>query len=111
MADLFELVEPNVVLKIRGKEYKIHDPKHIEKISLHKEQDELISKKNELPLWEYSEKTDQLNKKMIKLYLKDMTKAELESLGENSQNAVLEKIYELLPTKFGATVKKDDEKK
>ncbi|MBL0233241.1 MAG: hypothetical protein IPQ08_06210 [Chitinophagaceae bacterium] len=110
MADLFELCEPDIEIKIKGRAYKICDPSHKDKVLLYKEQDALTEKKDSMNAWDYNLACHDMNKKHIKLYLKQMTDEDLDQLGESSQLVLLEKLFELLPTKFGAVVKKDEKK-
>lgn len=109
MSDIFTIKGVDAVLEINGKKYKFADPLFPEKVKIQRKMKDLEIKKTEGMEWEeYSLQVYELNKKLIKLYIPEITKEDLDSLGEFSFQALLIKVLELTKDQFGAVVEKVD---
>jgi hypothetical protein len=114
VSDLFEIksVNAEIIVKSKGKEktFKFSDPRFLDKIMLRKEHKILMDKRETMDFEDYMIAMYEINKKMVKQYLPDITDAALDELGEFSFQALLNKISDLTQNSFGAIVEKVEKK-
>ena len=113
MSDIFTIRGVDAVLKMGKKHYRFADPIFPEKVKIQKQMRELDKNKDTMEFEEYSLEVYELNKKLIKLFLPEITQDDLDTLGEFAFQALLIKVLSLTKDQFGATIDKisDAEKK
>lgn len=110
MSDIFTLRGVNITLQIGEKKYKFADPNFPAKIALQKEMNAVNSDET-LDGGDKSLKIYEINKRMVRLHLPDISLEELDGLGQWGMTALLAKILDLSVENFGAIVEKIDSEK
>lgn len=106
MSDIFEIKGVDAELVVNGQHYKFADPRFEEKILIQKELKALKKNSANMDEEDLLLASHQVNKKMIKQYLPQMTDADLDKIGDNALMALLDQIGKLTDIKFGAVVQK-----
>ena len=109
MSDIFEIKSKKIELRIGSHIFEIRDPKFAQKIILQKEYAEIEKKKDSLEQSEYLEKSFELLKRSIKLFIPDMPDSVLEDeIPESSLPLLMRKINELAEDNFGTSIEKSE---
>jgi len=110
MADIFELKGLDAELKIGSATYKFADPNFLKKNLLQKKFSELESERMSIDRSDYTRRSYELNRELVKLYLPDLGDDVLDQIGEHAFLALLDKLLTLTSTTFGAVVEKIEKK-
>jgi hypothetical protein len=105
-SDIFELKSADIVLRVKGEDYKLVDPPFAKKVTLLKEQQELETKSKTLSNIEYLEAIHELNIKTLKLHIPQIPIELVRGLGQRELGTILDKLMEIGQDHFGAKVER-----
>lgn len=110
MADIFEIKDIDVKIKIDEVLYDFVDPNFFEKVSLQKKYQDAFKRKDSLDVIDFETEIYMLNCEHIKLFCPTINDDLLKKMGEFKVQLLLEKILDLAKNKFGAVVEKVEKK-
>lgn len=111
MTDIFEIKTTEVKIKIGKNMFALKDPNFMEKVNLTKDWEALSKQKGELENSEFMKKAWDLNKRMIRSWLPEMTEEFIEKdLSSSAMELLVKKLTELSEEKFGAVIEKVEKK-
>lgn len=111
MSDIFEIKTAQIDIKIGDKVFALKDPKFIDKINIKKQMDALGKEKGSMDDTDYLIKAYEMNKKIIKMFIPEMSDKYIDNeIPSSALELLIEKIGEITQNKFGAVIEKTEKK-